>query len=341
MARELATIQRIEEVQPIKGADFIEKVRVKGWWVVTRKGDFKVGNLCVYHEIDSLLPSSNPAYYFFARGLKEKVMHIDGEEYKGYRLKTVKLRGQISQGLALPIEILENWSVFGIGMDVSEVLGIVKYEPPIPADLSGTVKGVFPHYIPKTDEERVQNLSELIARDQGKSFYVTEKLDGASATYFTFDGEFRVCSRNWELDFVGLSERNTFKKIADRENLRERIPEGYAVQGEIIGEGIQGNPLKLTGQDFFIYNVYDIANSRYLNFEEFNRFCNTFNLKTVPIIMVDMELHFDVPKLLEMADGISALSQNPREGIVFRPMVGTTQRYSFKAISNEYLLNHE
>src|SRR3990167_8088977 len=160
--RKLASIQKIAEILAIEGASQIEKVRVNEWWCITKKGEFKVGDLCAYMEIDSLLPSSNPAFGFLAKGTKERTMLVDGVEHKGYRLKTIKLRGQLSQGLALPLNVvfknLEHWENINEGDDVSELLGIVKYEAPIPAELHGKVKGTFPGFLPKTDEERIQNM---------------------------------------------------------------------------------------------------------------------------------------------------------------------------------------
>src|SRR3989339_47632 len=127
--RKLATIRLIEEVLPIEGADAIEKVRIGGWWVVARKNEFKPGDKCVYFEIDSLLPPL-PQYAFLEKAGKKKTL-FEGRDYEGYRIKTIKLRGQISQGLALPVA-----SFPGIpdelGADVSEKIGVVKYEATVP-----------------------------------------------------------------------------------------------------------------------------------------------------------------------------------------------------------------
>ncbi len=362
--RKLATIQKIAEVQPIENADAIEKVKVKDWWCVTRKDEFKVGDLCVYFEIDSLLPVNNPAFEFLAKATKPKNVIIDGKEHVGYgyRLKTIKLRGQISQGLALQLsvfpvlspyapihdmdDVIPNIDQYPISADISEELGIVKYELPIPAHLSGKVKGAFPGFIPKTDEERVQNLGEVIDKLQGETFYITEKLDGSSATFYKKDGEFGVCSRNLEL--IDTPE-NTLWGIARRYNLANIIADGYVIQGEIIGEGIQKNSLKQSKQDIYVFNVYNINELRYLDFEEFVDFCDKSNLKTVPIVEKEYILDADVNGLLNYAEGKSRLNSNvEREGIVLRPLKekqveidGILTRLSFKAISNKYLLKHE
>lgn len=351
--RRLATIQKIADVQPIEDADAIEKVKVKEWWCVAKKNEFKVDDLCVYFEIDSLLPANNGSFSFLEKGTKKKKMNIDGKEYEGYRLKTIKLRGQISQGLALPLKSVisnndrkEGTIGFEIGEDVSEALDIVKYEVPIPAQLMGKMKGTRPGFIPKTDEERIQNLGHLIEKYQGGVFYITEKLDGSSSTFFKKDGEFRVCSRNIEL--IDTPE-NSFWNIARKYNLADKMPEGFAIQGETVGEGIQANPLKLSGIDFYAYNVFNLTTNQYPHFEEFQKFCAELGIKTVPVLDEKFVLRGSVEDILKLAEGNSIISsQVLREGIVIRPLIegyetigGTLQRFSFKAISNSYLLKVE
>lgn len=354
--RQLATIQKIAEVLPIEGADKIEKVRVKDWWCVAVKGEFKVNDPCVYFEIDSLLPLDNPAFEFLSKGSKPKKVEIDGKEYTGYRLKTVKLRGQISQGLAFPLKDLTLYSSVplsevDVGDDVTEALGVVKWERPIPAQLTGKVKGQRPGFIPKTDEERIQNCGHLLAKHFATLFYITEKLDGSSATFFrhttTADGDhFGVCSRNLELL---ETEGNSFWDMAKKYDLPNKLPSGFVLQGELIGEGVQGNPLKLKGRDIRAYNVFDINNSKYLDYPDFVKFCADLGVPTVPILSEDSTLPATVEELLKQADGKSAISPEcAREGIVVRPMTemqdeinGTTQRLSFKAVSNEYLLKSD
>lgn len=344
--RKLATIQKIEEVQPIENADSIEKVRVKEWWVVSKKGMFNTNDLCVYCEIDSLLPISNPEFDFLAKSSRPKTMNIDGIEYTGYRLKTIKLRGQISQGLALPITIVKEYPLLVVGDDVSEDLKIVKYEPPIPANLSGVMKGFFPGFIPRTDEERIQNCADLLEKHKGETFYITEKIDGSSVTFFKRNAEFGVCGRNWELKDT---EENTMWRIAKEMNLIEKLQDGFAIQGEIIGEGIQRNPLKTKGQKVYFFNVYDINKGRYLDFKDFIDFCQKMGINTVPVVNSAYVMNSTAEGLIEMANGKSLLSETTnREGLVFRPVNetkdeinGSISRLSFKVVSNDYLLKEE
>lgn len=336
--RKLATIQKIAEILPIDGADSIERVRIKEWWCVAKKGEFKIGDSCVYFEIDSLLPSSNSVFQFLAKGNKERTMTVEGKEYKGFRLKTIKLRGALSQGLALPIKN-DSWDFSGYAIDdeVSDIIGVVKYEPPIPAEMSGKMKGFFPAFIPKTDEERIQNMGEVL-----NGFYVTEKLDGASVTYFKKDGVFGVCSRNLELL---ESEGNTQWRLAREMGLLEKLPDNFALQGELIGEGIQKNPLKIKGQKVYFYNAYNILSGLYLDFLNFKQLLATLGLESVPVLDENFTLPNNVRGMLEYAEGKSALCPDAeREGVVVRPkteMKYKGVRFSFKAISNKYLLAEE
>ena len=340
--RQLATVQTVADVQPIENADAIEKVRVLDWWCVAKKGELALNQPCCYIEIDALCPSSHPAFKFLGERSREVTIALEnGGTASGYRLKTIRLRGQISQGLALPLATLglEEW--IEPGTDVSADLGIVKWEPPISKQMAAIARGPFPSFIPKTDEERVQNLGETVRKHAGEVFYVTEKLDGSSATFYRTEERFGVCSRN-----LDLLEGNMYWNVARSEGMEEKLPTGFAVQGEIIGESIQGNPLQRKGQRFYAFNVYDIDNGEFLDFEDFVSFCAVHGIEHVPVVFHGLALPEEVQKLVEMADNKSLLSPNcDREGLVFRPlkeqreeMRGSISRLSFKAISNRYLL---
>src|SRR5574341_708158 len=319
MERKLASIQEIAEINEIPGADNIQVATVKGWKLVVKRDEFNVGDKAVYCEIDSFLPIREE--FEFLRKSSFKKM---GEQ-EGFRLKTIKLRGQVSQGLLLPVTILKDkiyadqYKALNIGDDVSEALGIWKYEPPIPAELSGVMKGSFPNFIPKTDEERIQNLTEVYANFKKSNFYVTEKLDGSSATYYMNNGVFGVCSRN--IDLLE-SEGNSFWKVARQLKLEEKMKESernICLQGELIGEGIQGNPYKLKGQQVRFFNVFDIDEQRYLSLNELGEIIEWFQLDTVPFVLIDYSLPETIDELLAFAEGKSILNQNTdREGLVIR-----------------------
>jgi len=223
-------------------------------------------------------------------------------------------------------------------------LGIVKYEPPIPAELAGKVKGLFPSFIRKTDEERIQNLAseyELFKTQnkEGMKFYVTEKLDGSSATYYFKDGIFGVCSRNLELL---ETEGNTFWKVARELMLKEKLgtlDNNICLQGELIGEGIQGNPYKIKGQTVKFFNAFNIDTQEYLGLGEFIALINGMDLETVPVLDTNFTLPETVEDMLKVADDKSVLNFSfDREGIVIR---SSDRTISFKAISNKFLLNEK
>jgi RNA ligase (TIGR02306 family) len=337
--RKLASVQRIKEILPIEGADAIELAIVNGWKVVVAKSvEHKVGDLVVYCEIDSFLPV-RPEFEFLRKSSYKKM--IDRE---GFRLKTIKLRGQVSQGLILPIRELQlaNKDLLAEGMEVTKELDIVKYEPPIPAELEGKVKGFFPGFIPKTDEERVQNLTKEYEEwlvSIGLQFYATEKLDGTSATYYFKDGEFGVCSRNLELL---ESEGNTFWRVAremDLENKMKSLGYNVCFQGELIGEGIQGNPYKILGQTVKFFNVFNIDTHQYAGLTDFVNTIHGLSLDTVPKIETEFTLPDTIEDLLSYADAKSYHNPNfDREGIVIRSM---DRKISFKVISNKFLLNEK
>jgi len=341
MERKLATIRTITNIQPIDGADMIELASVGGWNVVVAKDvGHKIGDKVVYCEIDSFLPIREE--FEFLRKSSYKKM---GEQ-EGFRLKTIKLRGQVSQGLILPISVLNppdtNIYVEPFeGLDVTEMLDIVKYEPPIPAELAGKVKGQFPSFLRKTDEERIQNLTKEFEEWKYQSkhqFYVTEKLDGSSATFYYNNGEFGVCSRNLELL---ETEGNTFWKVAremDLENKLSKYGRNISLQGELIGEGIQGNPYKIKGQKVMFFNVFDIDEQQRESLGGFLKVMDDLFLEFVPIIDIVFELPESVDEMLKMAEGKSKLNSNTeREGLVVRSIDTTI---SFKAISNKFLLKN-
>ena len=337
--RKLATIRKIDALRPIPDADAIECAVVGGWTAVVKKGEFKEGDLAVYCEIDSWIPHALAP--FLSKGKEPRV--FDG--IAGERLRTMKLRGQLSQGLLLPLSMLTMVeSELSEGLDVSFPLGIVKYEAPIPAQLAGEVKGMFPGWIQKTDQERVQNLKEEFdywLREQ-HAWEVTEKLDGSSMTVYLRDGEFGVCSRNLELK---SSESNSLWKVAIRNELELKLrcaDRNLALQGELIGEGIQGNPYKQKGQEFFLFDIYDIDASKYLTPAERNAFVKEHDIKHVPVLAFGAELSDilginSIDGILKFAEGKSVMGMIgcEREGLVFK---SKAMQCSFKAISNKFLL---
>ena len=343
--RKMASIRKIDAIGPIEGADAIEVATVGGWKVVVKKAEFQVGELAVYCEIDSWIPTEIAP--FLSKGKEPR----EFEGVKGERLRTVKLRGQLSQGLLLPLSVCSNIdSLLFEGLDVSFPLNIRKWEMAVPAQLAGQVRGNFPSEIPKTDQERAQNLVKEIdaAIESGLRFEVTEKLEGSSMTCYQIRGEFGVCSRNLDLK---RDENNAFWKaaIAEQIELRMRAIDehwDFAIQGELIGPGIQGNIYKLKDIEFRVFDVYNVQEGKYLNPEARRDLINRMGLKHVPVLAANANLFDtlglkDVEDILTFADGKSVMGDitGPlREGIVFKQVDGGM---TFKAISNKYLLGEK
>jgi RNA ligase (TIGR02306 family) len=339
MERKLASVQRIAEIKPIPGADLIVAYRVNGWWVVGKKDEFVVGDLAVYFEVDSWIP--NELAPFLSKGKEPR----EYNNVKGERLRTIKLKGQISQGLLLPITVinprmneLSEHLDRAEGFDCSELLNIQKWEAPIPAQLAGQVRGNFPSFLRKTDQERVQNLQDCTFPPY---FEVTEKLHGASMTVYKKDGEYGVCSRNLDLKINEENSDNAFVKqfLAIKDQLDSVDLDNYAIQGELIGEGINGNQYGIKGTDFYVFDIFMIETQEYLQPARRRKTCSSFGLKHVPVIHEELYMkRITVDELLEMAKFKSALNGSVAEGLVFK---NCDTEFSFKAISNEWLLKNE
>ena len=328
--RKLASIQVVEKLYPIVGADLIEVAQIQGWHVVVKKGEFVVGDKVIYCEIDSVLPPKEEFAFL------EKVK---------YRIKTQKMRGQISQGICFPTTLLTNGDIREIGEDVTDELGVTLYVSPGSGGL-GEVnsKGNFPtHLVSKTDEERVHNMPDFLKFNVGRRCYVTEKLDGSSFTAILTDSEFYVCSRNLELKEADPNS-NAYWGMVAKYNLQEKMKQyskNIAVQGEIIGPGIQKNKYKLSNQELYIFNVVEIDTQRYLSVDEMELFCDKNNLKMVPVLDKDIVLSDSVIDWVELAKGKSKLNPNiMREGIVVRNN-DDGLRFSFKVINPNFLLKYD
>lgn len=355
--RKLATIREIQDIFPIDGADAIEVARVDGWNVVVKKGEFRVGEIACYLEIDSWVPTEIAP--FLSKGKEPN----EYNGVKGERLRSVKLRGQISQGLLIKLEHHIGESVLPfdhvrhvvtLGEDVTQKLGIQKWEAPVPAQLAGQIEGLFPtHLVSKTDQERIQNCYKdvqnrvrMMQTDlfSNVEFVIEEKLDGSSCTIICHNGEFKVCSRNLELR---RDENNSFWKAAMKYektlmDFHTKHNRNFAIQGELIGLGIQGNPYKLQGQELYVFDMYDIDVGFYLVRDVREKFVEQFGMKNVPVVghSSDTAGNFeasDVERILKVADGQSFVNpETIREGVVYK--CTKDGRLTFKAISNRWLI---
>ena len=358
--RKLASVRKIADIKPIPNADAIETALVDGWECVVRKNEnFKVGDLIVYIEVDSVVPE-RPEFEF----LRDRK----------FRVRTIKLRKQISQGLVLPLSILpdKKWKV---GDDVTDILGVTKYDPELEEEnklieeqknkfknpiikymfryawfrrivLGKKQAKGFPSWVVKTDETRIQNLVEMFEteRDAGTLFEGREKIDGQSATYTLRRTnknkfEFVVCSRNLRLS---KPDGSNYWKIAKRYNieaiLRDIIMDKdyVTLQGEIYGQGIQGNKYNLNGIDFMAFNL--IYPDRKVPTKEFEEILEKYGIKTVPLVVSDYKLPESIHDIVEFSKGNSTLLERKREGIVFR---NYEKDISFKVINPEFLLEEK
>jgi RNA ligase (TIGR02306 family) len=280
-----------------------------------------------------------------------------------WRIRTRKFKSQISQGLVLPLSILngkkfpddtrENpiyeWKE---GQEVTSLLGVQLYITYIPPNLAGEVKGVFPGFLQKSDCTRVQILRPLLEKYKGIKCSYSEKIDGSSVTIYLKDGEFGVCSRNLELK---ETPKNSLWKLArkyDIENKLKQLGKNIALQAEIVGPGINKNTLALTYVDLYFYDAFDIDTYKYYDLNDFKELVeNKLKLKTVPILSYDFTLIDNIDELVKLSIGPSKINPaGPREGIVIRPlkeiydvvvMPDNNGRISFKVVSPEYLLKYD
>lgn len=364
MERKLASIQKIIKIEPIPNADSIEKATVLGWECVVKKGEFKEGDFCVYIEIDSIVPELE--CFEFLRDRK-------------FRVRTIKLRKQISQGLIMPLDILPNSCKICEDKDITEVLGIKKYDPQADAEKAeqdrlnsihknradkffkrygwyrrifkkNTLSHGFPHFIKKTDETRIQ-LIPFICQDTTREYTYTEKLDGQSATYALIRNRkhtwefwkpeflFVVCSRNLHLR---KPDTSTYWRIAKQYNIEKILKlfigndEFIILQGEIIGEGIQGNKYGIKGIDFYAFN-FIIPPYKHFHPQVASKHLLKYGIKWVPILGYTTVKN-TIPETVELAKGKSKIADIQREGIVMRDYKDWK---SFKIINPIFLLTYE
>lgn len=334
LMRKLVQIKTIDRIDPIEKADSLETAVIGGWKAVIRKGEFTAGESILYFEVDSVLPNTVPEFQFLMARSEKTVVNEKNQNVTGHILKTVRLRGQISQGLILPLGfgLNENSSQDEVD-EVFNELGVFKYEP-VNSDPKLQV-GVFPTGLArKTDSERVQNLTnEFLESLDPSEWIATEKVDGTSSTFIKIDGELRIAGRNWELNIAG---DHLHARIARELDLAEIMPEGSVLQGEIFGEGIQKNPLKMDGVKFAIFSSSSLGPD-----EKFDKFVED---NSVP--RRDFTLPKTIDEAVEQVYGMKSLL-NPKaqsEGVVWWNVNNTEyeelgHRPNFKAINNKFLIS--
>ena len=357
MERKLATIRKIDNLEPIIGKDLIELATLDGWQAIVKRGEYNVSDLVVYCEIDSFLPVKEEYEFLRSRCFKSTKNLGDG-----FRIKSMKMGGILSQGLVLPLGSAIDASgnplrVWSIGDDVTELLGIQKYEKPIPANLAGKVRGNFPNFIPKTNQERIQNCFRTLQNNwMDYTWERTLKLDGSSMTIYCNLEEVEhesygiiwqwvegVCSRNLDLKIEG-NDGNAFVELWKQ--LHGSIyhycishDRPLAFQGELCGSGIQNNRERLAEHTFFCYDIFDITKQEYLTAPERQSICKELNISHCPDLgNIKFGGEIMIRDLLNASD-IPSLNNPIAEGIVYKSIENPS--ISFKCINNRFLIQSE
>mmetsp|Transcript_15241 Transcript_15241/g.22925 ORF Transcript_15241/g.22925 Transcript_15241/m.22925 type:complete len:370 (+) Transcript_15241:45-1154(+) len=346
--RKLCYIVRIKSKLPIPNADNIVLAEINGisWQCIIKKDEFQEGDLAIYYAIDSVPDFSDPNTALV--------------KSRGNRIKTIKLRGVISQGLLAPLSWLADrgHSIDSLseGEDVTDRMGVTKYiheeeeaqyDPYFNPDQLSSSLGMrtpFPAGVPKTNENRLQENPRVLEYIEGRNIVITRKEDGCSATYVLRNDEFSICGRNFTLLNLTAQSQHYFE-IEDRYNIQsgmKKLGRELAIQGEIVGPKINGNRMKLSGNDFRVFNIKDLMTECYLSWEEVESVCASLGLHTVPVIYkgISSNLDLTVEGMLRVADEQRYAKNLIAEGIVVKTNDGG-RRCSFKVISNKYLLKYD
>ena len=331
--RKLATMEKVLKVTPIGNSDFLEKITVRGWDLVSKKGEFKPGDKCIFFEIDSLIPKGKECFEFL-----RKTSWV--ERLKGFRIRTIRLRGVVSQGLALPLEHFPEFKNMPEGTDLTKTLGVTVYEPYVNLSMNSNAKGAFPTFLKGTSLERIQNALDAFESHKEKQIIITEKLDGTSHTFYSFQ------------DKIGMASRSLDLKIEkDRDDVRNRLFRDYnmkkilthhpgiAIQGEIVGKSIQRKQYQLDpgrDYDFYVYRIYHIPTRTFYTTEKSKRIAESLGLKFVPVLGT-REMFKNIEEAITFSCSKSKLCNSYMEGIVFT-VLKEEELTQYKVISPKYLL---
>lgn len=336
--RQLASIQKIDKIERIPDADRIVLAQIMGWKCVVPINAFNEGDKCVYFEVDAFLPVEDR--FEFLRNSSYKNNEFMGQ---GFRIKTQTLRGQISQGLALSLSAFpEIDPSIEVRTDVTDLLGVRKWDMPEIVGSAGTTIGDKPFGIQTTDETRIQSIPHVLEKFLGKRYYISTKMDGTSCTVACNNGEIVVCGRNdryKEEDTCGM-----WKLVHDNgwDEKISALGKNIAFQGEFCGPRIQKNRLNLREYHLYIFNVIDLDTGRWYNLDEMLGICADIGMETVPIEEIGDDFNYTLEQLLERAKGKYPSGKN-KEGIVIRltepEWNGELRKpLSFKVLNNDFLL---
>jgi RNA ligase (TIGR02306 family) len=332
--RSLVTIQKVKKINSIPDSDFLELAHVMGWQCVVKKDEFKEGDMGVYYEVDSFLPMDTR--YEFLRSSSYRNNVDNGE---GFRIRTVKMRGQLSQGLFLPLEKFPDLTNLAEGTDVTERLNVKKWYIPETANAGGTIIGDRPHGIPASDEIRLQSALELLEQLNDKPYYITTKMDGTSGIAYYINGKIGCCSRNKE---IKDEEAALYWTPVNKYGLREKfakLGKNLVLTGEICGPGIQRNKLRINEIIWLVFDVKDWDTNKYLPYDEACALCEELGLSVVPLEERGDKFNYSLDALLEKAKGKYS-SGLDKEGIVVRS-ADSPKAVSFKVLNNDALLKEK
>ncbi|MDR0313323.1 MAG: RNA ligase (ATP) [Treponema sp.] len=332
--RSLVTIQKVKEISAIEDSDFLELAHVMGWQCVVKKGEFQTGDLGVYYEVDSFLPLDDR--YEFLRNSSYRENDDNG---KGFRIRTVKMRGQLSQGLLLPLAKFPELEGCGEGADVTDKLNIKKWYIPETAADGGVIIGERPYGIPASDEIRIQSSLELLEELKGKPYYITTKMDGTSGIVYYIGEKFGCCSRNKE---IKDEETALYWTSVYKYGLKEKLGSlgrNIVLTGEICGPGIQKNKLRLPTIEWYVFDVKDWDSQKYLPYDEACKLCADLGIPIVPLEERGEQFDYTLEQLLEKAKG-KYPSGLDKEGIVVRNAL-SPKAVSFKVLNNDALLKEK
>lgn len=336
--RKLASIQIIDKIERIPDADRIVIANIKGWKCVVPINAFQEGDKCVYFEVDAFLPMQER--FAFLKSSSYKNNEFMGE---GYRIKTQTLRGQISQGLALGLSAFPEIDAnIEVESDVTELIGVKKWEMPEILGNAGTAIGDKPFGCQTTDETRIQSIPHILEQFKGKPYYISTKMDGTSCTVAFNLGELAVCGRN---DRYKDDDKCGMWKLVHDNQWDEKIialGKNLYFQGEYCGPRIQKNRIGLKEYKLYIFNVIDLDTGRWYNLDEMLEICSQLGMDTVPIEERGDSFNYTLEELLEKAKGKYPSGQN-KEGIVIRLLDHEWSHelrkpLSFKVLNNDFLL---
>lgn len=366
--RKLASIQQVTQLSPIKNADKIELATIEGWKAIVTKGDFSVGDKGVYFEIDSFLPLE-ARYQFLAKSSKKENPYT---HTMGYRIRTRKMRNQISQGLLMPLKAFpELDGTDAVGTDVTLKLGVEKYYVPEIKGNFGLRKGDFPiQFTEKTDEQRLQSHLDYLQEFANQEYYISTKIDGTSLTLIKHHNEIRMASRNEEIDINNSWIYDLFVLQTGLEQKLQQLPYADVVlQGEFYGEKIAKNRLGIKGNKWAVFTVQ--VNYQRVGLIKALNISQQLGLTFVPIEEVGTQDQHKINQLIALGINSQQIKKQPfdyslndllkkaegfypngskKEGIVVRELndtkndrhnVAAGHFLSFKVLNNQYLLKNK